>query len=148
MISISSLEAVAVRINTGTDSLDTTRALVVFNMTDTPLNGAAVFHATMSWPRADPLPPILVTDMEGNAVPVALRGMTEAPDANGRADRHQLSFVLCFAVTDIPANGWRAYIAAYADAPSPPLHDFVETPGLSVVETLRHGGDLPPVGNL
>ena len=100
----------------------------------------------MSWPRDVSLPPVVVTD-EGRVVPAAVHDMTEAPDIRGRADRRQLTFSLCFAVSDVPANGWRTYIAAYTDAPASALGDFVETPGLTVVETTRHGGDLPAVGN-
>ncbi len=134
------------RINTGTDSPDTSRALVLFNRTCQPVSGVAVFRASMSWPRDVPLPPVVVMD-QGKTLPLAVRDLTDGADAKGRPDRHRLSFSLCFAVSDVPANGWRTYIAAYADTPSPALEDFVETPGLVVVETTRHGGDLPPVGN-
>lgn len=139
------LHSLADRINTGTDDQDASRGLVVFNLTDSPLSGVAVFHASMSWPQGVLLPPILITQ-GSEIVPCAIRNLTEEPDAKGRADRRKLSFALFFAVSDIPAQGWRTYIAAYAEAPSPPLRDFVETLGLSVVETTRHGGDLPPVG--
>jgi len=135
----------AERIDTGLDAPDTSRALVVFNQTDAPLRGVAVFRASMSWPRGLPLPPVVVTDA-GRAVPSAVRDRTEGPDAKGRADRLRLAFSLCFAVADVPANGWRTFIASYTDAPAPALEDFMETPGLVVVETTRHGGDLPPVG--
>lgn len=139
------LTTIAERINTGLDAPDTSRALVVFNLTDLPVSGVAVFRAAMSWPRDLPLPPVAVMD-EGRAVPAAIHEMTEGPDIKGRADRCKLSFSLCFAVTDVPAKGWRTYIAAYTDAPASPLENSVETSGLSVVETTRHGGDLPPVG--
>ncbi len=140
------LTEVAERVNTGADDPETSRALVVFNQADLPVSGVAVFRAAMSWPRALPLPPVVVTD-DGQAVASAVCDRAEAPDLKGRTDRCLLSFSLCFAVSDVPANGWRTYIAAYTDAPAPPLGDFVETPGLVVVETTRHGGDLPPVGN-
>lgn len=139
------LAEIAERINTGLDDPETSRALVVFNQTDQPVSGVAVFRAAMSWPRALPLPPVLVTD-GGLAVPSIVRDVTEAPDLKGRADRCQFGFSLCFAVSDVPANGWRTSIAAYADMPASVLGDFVETPGLVVVETTRHGGDLPSVG--
>ncbi len=138
--------AIADRINTGRDDPETSRALVVFNRTDQPLSGIAVFHTAMSWPRDLPLPPVLVTD-NGRPVPSSVRDMSTGPDAKGRPGRRQLAFALAFAVTDVPANGWRTCIAAYTDAPAPALEDFVETPGLLVVETTRHGGDLPPTGN-
>ena len=134
------------RVNTGLNSPDTSRALVVFNLTEQPISGVAVFRASMSWPRATPLPPVLVTDLQGVAVAAAVQDMTESPDAKGRADRRQLSFSLCFQVSDIPANGWRTYVAFYSDTPSPTLGTFVGTPSLVVVETTRHGGDLPSVG--
>ncbi len=143
---MSDLAAIAERIHTGMDSPESSRALVVFNQTEQSLSGVAVFHAAMSWPRGVPLPPVVVTD-EGNTVPSAVRDMTKGPDAKGRPDRCQLRFSLCFAVSDVPANGWRTCIAAYCEASSLALEDFVETPGLVVVETTRHGGDLPPVGN-
>lgn len=140
------LAAIADRINTGLDDLETSRALVVFNLTPLPLSGVTVFRVAMSWPRDLPLPPVVVMD-EGESVPSAIRDMTEGPDAKGRADRRQLTFSLYFVVSDVPANGWRTYIAAYSDAGTSVLEDFVETPGLVVVETTRHGGDLPPVGS-
>lgn len=139
-------QSLADRLNTGTDSPDTSRALVVFNLTPQPLSGVAVFHASMSWPQGVPLPPVVVTDLQGSAVPAAVRDRAVGPDAKGRSDRCQLTFSLCFAVSDVPANGWRTCIAAYTDAPLPTLEDFLETPGLVVVETMRHGGGLPPVG--
>ena len=143
---MSQLAETAERVNTGLDDPETSRALVVFNLTDQPIGGVAVFRAAMSWPRALPLPPVVVTD-ERRVVPSVVRDMTEAADLKGRSDRRQLAFSLCFAVSDVPANGWRTYIAAYTDALGPVLGDFVETSGLVVVETTRHGGDLLPVGN-
>ncbi len=123
------------------------RALVVFNSTSHALSGIAVFRAAMAWPRGVALPPVVVTDTDGKVVPSAVREMQTGPDAKGRADRVQLSFSLCFAVSGVPANGWRTYIASYTDAPTFALEDFIEMPGLSVVETTRHGGELPPTGN-
>ena len=146
------LQPLAERINTGTENPDISRALVVFNLTTSSLSGAAVFRASYSWPRDVPLPPVVVTDSDGTVVPSALRERQEAADAKGRADRVQLSFALCFAVSDVPANGWRTYIASYAEAPTLALRDvvedFVEAPGLTVVETTRHGGDLAMTGEL
>ncbi len=143
---MSDLAAIAERIHTGLNNPEESRALVVFNQTDQPLTGVAIFRAAMSWPRGVLLPPVVVTD-EDKTIPSIVRDMTEGPDAKGRADRCQLRFSLCFAVTDVRANGWRTYIAAYCEAPSLALEDFVETPGLVVVETTRHSGDLPPFGN-
>lgn len=140
------LAAIAERIHTGLTAPDTSRALVVFNQTDQPLSGLAVFRASMSWPRGVPLPPVVVFE-EDRLVPSAVRDMTEGPDAKGRADRRQLAFALCFAVVGVPAKGWRTYIAAYGEVPLTAPQDFIETPGLVVVETTRHGGDLPPIGN-
>ena len=142
------LQSIAERINTGTDSPDTSRALVVFNLTPQPQSGVAVFRASMAWLRDMPLPPVIVTDSDGLPVPSALRDMTQGANAKGRADRVQLNFALYFAADAVPANGWRTYIASYTDAPGPALEDFMETPGLSVVETTRHGGDLSMMGNL
>ncbi len=143
---MSDLAAIAERIHTGLDNPEESRALVVFNQTDQPLNGVAVFRGSMPWPLGLPLPPVVVTD-EGKIVSSAVRDITEGPDLKGRLDRRQLCFSLCFAVSDVPANGWRTCIAAYTDTSAPALEDFVETPGLVVVETTRHGGDLPPTGN-
>jgi len=140
------LADIADRINTGLEDPENSRALVVFNRTDQPASGVAVFRAAMSWPHNLPLPPVVVTDA-GRPVPSAIHDMTEGPDTKGRADRRQLAFALRFAVADVPAKGWRTYIAAYTDVPMPALEDFVETPSLVVVETTRHGGDLPPTGN-
>ena len=140
-------QAITERINTGTDSPDTSRALVVFNPTSQSLGGIAVFRASMAWPRGTPVPPVSVTDADGATVSSAVHEMETGPDAKGRADRVQLSFALCFVVSDVPANGWRTYIASYAEGPPLALEDFVETPGLIVVETTRHSGDLAIVGN-
>ncbi len=140
------LQALTDRINTGTDAPDISRALVVFNLADMPVSSVAVFHASMSWPAAVPLPPVAVTDWDGNAVASAVHDFADSPDLKGRADRRQLSFALYFAVTEIPPQGWRTYIASYADIPSPRLENRAQTADLIVVETLRHGGDLLPVG--
>lgn len=145
--SLPDLQATAERINTGTENPDTSRALIVFNSTSKSLSGVAVFQASMAWPRGVSLPPVSVTDAAGNVVPSALRDLREGPDAKGRADRVQLAFALCFAVADVPANAWRTYIASYAGTQTLALEDFVETPGMNVVETTRHGGDLPMAGN-
>ena len=142
------LQSVAERIHTGTENPDTSRALVVFNSTSQSLSGVAVFRASYSWPKDVPLPPVVVTDGEGVPMPSAACEMTQGADANGCTNRVQLSFALCFAVSDVPANGWRTYIASYADAPTLVLEDFVEMPGLSVVETTRHEGDLAMTGKL
>lgn len=139
--------SIAERINTGTENPDISRALVVFNSTTQTLSGTAAFRASMAWPRGVPLPPVSVTDAAGSMVPSAIRDLREGPDAKGRADRVQFSFSLCFAVSDVPANGWRTYLASYADAPTLALEDFMEMPGLVVVETTRHGGELPPIGS-
>lgn len=142
-----SYHVVAERINTGTSAPDTSRALVVFNLTDEPIAGPAVFHAFMSWPVGTPLPPVAVMDMDGTRVTSSITDWTEGPDAKGRADRRQLSFAIRFAVSDVPAQGWRTYIAAYVSEPVPnPNADLTETAGLVVLETTRHEGDLPPVG--
>ena len=141
------LHSIAERINTGTEDPEMSRALVVFNSAPQSLSGVTVFRASMAWPRGMPLPPVSVTDSDGNTVPSALREMQKGLDAKGRADRVQLSFSLGFVVSDVPANGWRTYIASYADAATSLLEDFVETPGLTVVETTRHSGDLPMQGS-
>lgn len=142
------LHTIAERINTGTENPDTSRAFVVFNFTSSPLSGVAVFRASMAWPCDVPLPPVSVTDAAGSVVASAIREIQTGSDAKGRADRVQLSFALWFAATEVPANGWRTYIASYAEGPTLALEDLVETPGLVVVETTRHGGDLPPTGLL
>ncbi len=141
------LQLIADHINTGTENPDTSRALVAFNLTPLPFSGIAVFRASMAWPREMPLPPVSIADADGKIVPSAVREMQTGPDAKGRAGRVQLSFALCFAVSNVPVNGWRTYLASYADAPTLLLEDFMETPDLVVVETTRHGGDLPMVGN-
>ena len=141
-------QSIADRINTGTENPDTSRALVVFNSTLQILSGVAVFRASMAWPRDTPLPPVTLTDTDGEVVSSAVREMEMGPDAKGRADRVQLSFALCFAVSDIPANGWRTYLASYTDAPTLALEDFVGTLGLTVVETTRHSGELAGTGSL
>lgn len=143
----SDVHAVAACIDTGTADADTSRALVVFNVTDQPLGGFAVFHADMSWPKGTPLPTVSVMDIDGTPVVSAITAMAEGPDRKGRADRYQLSFNLRFDVRDVPARGWKTYIAAYTPVPSLlTLTEVTETSGLLVIETTRHAGDLPPVG--
>lgn len=141
------LQALTERIDTGLADPDTSRALVVFNQTAVPQSGCAVFHAAMSWTANLPLPPLAVTEADGSVVAASVRGMTEDPDLKGRTDRLRLSFALHFAVRDVPAQGWRTYLASYADVSSPALENGRENADLSVVETTRHGGDLPLTGN-
>lgn len=133
------LRAPAERINTGADNPETSRALVVFNQTDAPLSGVAEFQASMSWPVGVPLPPVIVTEFDGTPVASELVNRADGPDAKGRAERRQLTFSLRFAVFDVPARGWKTYLAAYAPLASP-------TPGLTVLETTRHVGSLPQEG--
>lgn len=132
----------------GTDSPDTSRALVVFNLTPQPQSGVAVFRASMPWPRDVSLPPVVITDSDGVPVPSALREMTQGADAKGRTDRVQLGFAIYFAADAVPAHGWRTYIASYTDAPSPGLENAPLNADLVVIETTRHGGDLPMMGVL
>ena len=141
------LRAVAERVNTGAADPETSRALVVFNRTDRPLAGTAVFRADMAWPRDTPLPPVVIRELGGEVVPSALTDRHEGPDRKGRADRRQVAFALRFAVQEVPPQGWRTYIAAYTDTPASDTAEVLAdaTPGLEVIETLRHGGDLPPV---
>ncbi len=141
-------QSIAQRINTGAADPATSRALVVFNQTDQPLSGTAVFWAAMSWPIATPLPPLIVTDFDGNAVPFTVTDFSHSPDRKGRADRQHLAFALRFAVHDVPAHGWRTYLASYAAQPSAeaPASLPPETLGLIVVETLPHPSDLPATG--
>lgn len=138
---------IAKRIETGLADPHTSRALVVFNLTDSPISGSAVFHAEMSWPVGTPLPPVVVMEMDGTRVASALTDQYKSPDLKGRADRRHLSFDLYFLVRDVPACGWKTYLAAYAERGSSVQDNaLTETPGLIVVETLCHEGDLPPVG--
>ncbi len=141
------LQALADRIDTGSENPEGSRALVIFNLTETPQSGTAVFRASMSWPLNLPLPPVAVAALEGGLVAAVIRELSEAPDRKGRADRVLLSFALHLAATDIPANGWRTYIASYAEAASPLLENAAENADLIVIETTRHGGELPPRGN-
>jgi len=142
------LQAFADRINTGTENPDTSRALVVVNLTPQPQSGVAVFRASMSWPRDVPLPPVIITDRDGLPVPSALREMTQVADIKGRAGRVQLNFALYFAADAVPAQGWRTYIASYTDAPSQGLENALPNADLRVVETTRHDGELLMVGEL
>lgn len=130
-------QSLAERINVGVDDAEMSRALVVFNETDAPLSGVAIFQASMSWPVGVPLPPVAVTEFDGTPVVSECADFADGPDVRGRAERRQLTFTLRFAVSGIPARGWKTYLAAYAPLPSP-------TPGLTVLETTRHDGDLPP----
>ena len=145
---IKDLQAVADRINTGTDTPETSRALVVFNLTHQLLSGVAVFRADMAWPKDTPLPPVIISELEGEAVPSALTEWREGPDRKKRVDRRQVTFALRFAVRDVPAQGWRTYIASYTASPVPEADAILgdATPGLQVIETLRHGGDLAAGG--
>ena len=77
----------------------------------------------------------------------AIDEMSEAADPKGRADRVLLSLALRFDVTDVPPLGWHTYYAAYAESSSLPLENTAENDKLIVVDTTRHGGDLPPTGN-
>ena len=143
-----SLHFIAERINTGTENPDTSRALIVFNLTSTPQSGVAVFQASMSWPKDVPLPPVVIADSEGVPIPSAIREMAQSADARGRADRVQLHFAIYFAAAAVPAQGWRTYLASYTDAPVLELENTLPNADLIVRETTRHGGDLPTIGVL
>jgi len=141
-------QAIAERINTGTENPETTRALVVFNISPHSQSGVAMLRASMSWPRDVPLPPVIITGNDELPVPSALREMMQGADTKGRADRVQLSFAIYFAAADVPVHGWRTYIASYTDAPSPGLENALPNADLVVMETTRHSGDLPTTGEL
>jgi hypothetical protein len=141
------LQSLADSINTGLDNPETSRALIVFNQTDQAQSGITIFRASMSWPRNQPLPPVAVMNGEGSLVSAAIGEMSEAPDPKGRADRLLLSLALRFEVTNVPPLGWRTYYASYAEHASPPLENAAENTDLIVIETTRHGGDLPTTGN-
>ncbi len=142
------LQAIADRINTGIADTFTSRALVVFNLANAALSGVAVFRADMAWSKDIPLPPVVIRELNGDAVPSALTDWQEGPDRKGRADRRQVSFTLRFAAHNVPAQGWRTYVASYTaeavHASPEALAD--ETTDLTVLETLRHAGDYQPVG--
>jgi hypothetical protein len=145
--------ALVARIDTGTDNAETSRALVVFNTTEETVSGVAVFEASMTWPVNDLVPFVAVTDTDGNAVASDIPDLAEGPDPNGREDHRLLAFQLRFAVSNVSAKGWRTYLAYLAgdagpDEVMPPDPEGLEgeTPGLQVIETTRHGGDLPPTG--
>ena len=140
------MEAIAERINTGTDNSETSRALIVFNLTDKPISGVAAFSASMSWLLGVPLPPGAVTDFDSNPVASAIYDLGLGPDTKGRADRCQLSFNLRFAASDVPAHGWRTYIASYTKTAAEQAELGLGAVELVVIETLRHSGDLPPTG--
>ena len=84
--------------------------------------------------------------MDGSVVPSAIMAYGEFADKIGRPDYRGVHFELRFAVVDIPVNGWKTYLAAYTEQAPPILKDLPGQHGLIVVETTRHGGDLPPVG--
>jgi len=140
------LKTLADRINTGLDSPETSRALVVFNLTNVPLSGVAVFDASMAWPTALPFPPVVVTEMGTVIVSSTITRYDDAADKKGRSDYRLIHFELRFAVQAVPSNGWKTYLAAYTQTSPHPLLDLTEQKGLMVAETMRHGGDLPPVG--
>ncbi len=146
------LQNLAGRIDTGDADSETSRALVVFNTTGKALTGVAVHEASMAWPVNALVPFIAVTDTNGSPVASDIPNLAEGPDPGGRADHRLLAFQLRFAVQDVPARGWQTYLVFMAGdavdetaAPEPQGLD-TETPGLVVVETSRHQGDLPPVG--
>ncbi|MCW3061816.1 MAG: hypothetical protein JWQ02_3637 [Capsulimonas sp.] len=143
------LRQTAENIDTGLDAPETSRALVVFNATDEALSGNAVYHAQMSWKRGAELPPIAVTQLDGQTVPSWVSPVQRDEDERGRLDREQIAFDISFAVTDVPANGWKTYLAWFTDqAPSKKFDEDLRKPhtGLLVIETTRHGGHLPASG--
>ncbi|BDI32243.1 hypothetical protein CCAX7_42940 [Capsulimonas corticalis] len=142
------LRQTAEKVDTGTEASETSRAFVVFNTTRAPLTGTAVFHAEMSWPRGADLPPIAVTEMAGRPVPRVVGDVLRSEDERGRPDRERIAFDIRFAVTDVPANGWKTYLAWFTEDPAPPnAADLPEAEtGLIAIETTRHGGDFPASG--
>lgn len=142
------LAALAERIHTGLNDPESSRALIVFNSSGEEYSGVAIFHADMAWPVGVSLPPIVVREREGAVVASVLTAWQEGPDAKGRADHRQIAFDLRFGVQNVPAHGWRTYIASYEEVPTVSFPADVTglAAGVIVVETQRHAGDLPPVG--
>ena len=143
------LRHMAENIDTGLDSPETSRALVVFNETDEAQGGMAIYHAEMSWRRGATLPPIAVTQMDGRDVPSVVGAVQRSDDLKGRPDRELIAFDIRFAVTDVVPNGWKTYLAWFTDRALPEniFEEFLEpAPGLVVIETTRHSGDFAACG--
>jgi hypothetical protein len=129
-----------------------TRALVVVNPGPDVASGLATFRAAFPVRAAVGAQPVVLRDAAGILVPsrLAKSRLEESPDLP--AGRLLWTLSLEFRADSVPANGWRAYSAAYSKEPaalSPPAQNWQSALPLDlpVYETDTHVGDLPLIGS-
>jgi hypothetical protein len=140
------LREIVENIDTGAGDLEIARALVVFNLSDRDITGAAVLGAEIGWPADEPMPGVDIVRFDGLKSHTEIRVKRQFSDPKGRPNRVRIAFDLIFMVDAIPSRSWRTYRATYCapgDQSGVPL-DI--TPELIVIETLFHAGSLPAVG--
>lgn len=145
---LESLRRATELIDTSNDDPDATRALVVWNAGETSSAGIAVYHAEYPMRSAASLVGVDVRDGDGLAVPAALRNVTIRNSGEGAGERPIVIFDLVFVIREIPPRSWDTYFASYAQRAreEDKLRESPEA-DVAVLETLCHGGPLPPRGS-
>ncbi len=144
------LQEFAERIDTGNDNPDRSRALIIFNFSDKPLEGLVLFSVDMPWTDTDELPPVRVCKFGSEeAAPSGIRQLKHEPAAPGQA-KGRISFGLCFEVDLVGEHSYATYIAEYVESQDVPevIGEPADSQYYRVVETVRHEGELPPFGPL
>lgn len=132
-----------------------TRALVVFNGGAAAYSGVVRFAATFPVRASVGALPVVVRDAAGVVVPSRLTRSELIPDPNLPPEKLLWRMELEFLAAAVPASGYRAYAAVFAQSPEsrsddatlwnlpPPVPETV-----FVRETECHPGDLPLSGLL
>jgi hypothetical protein len=135
-------------IDTGLDHPETSRALIVFNTSGEPLVGLLVFHVEMPWRVGHDLPPLQATNLASQRVcRHRILNLIFVPPPHDE-DRGLLHFDLWIEVEGVAPRGWETLIVEYVSRSGEEQTDAVIPLPLDpdryvIVETLRHGGDLP-----
>jgi hypothetical protein len=131
-----------------------TRALVVWNQGETPVDVAVRVCYRVTFPiRAALGPqPVTVWNASGDVVPSRVTVSETRADASLPPDRIWWTLELEFVVDAVPPQGWTTVGATFGHSPASRSDDasFWETfplLSLTVVETDCHPGDLPLTGS-
>jgi hypothetical protein len=149
---IGDFRRIAEAIDTGLGAIETSRALVVFNKSQSTLAGSIVFPVDMPWRIGREFPPVrIVHQATGAAMPHSIQRLVlDPPDSASPYSR--LRFDLLFAVIPLVAIGWDTYVAEYATAVQSAYPVIPGTPidasRYVVIECVRHGGRLPCASNV
>jgi len=110
-------QRIAEAMDTGDGDQSLTRALIIFNLSDSRISGAACFHVDMRWRVGRALPPIRMSHRKSGEV-VDCRVTSLTLHEGDRDDEYgRIRFDLLFAVEPIDAACWDAFVAEYLDHP-------------------------------